>query len=110
MICLITGENLTMEVLSPSLMILKPPEKLVLEVQTSGHFFALEWRKDSNYLGSPGFSTTSFTHFSEVYYVENTSAVHMGRYEARLIPFKNSAQMPPSPIIFDVLLHGIPTS
>ena len=104
---LIAGENLTMEALSPPLIILKPPEKLVLEIQTSGRFFALEWHKDGNYLG---FSTPSFTHFGEVYYVENTRAVHVGRYEARLIPFKKSTQVPPSPIIFDVILHGIATS
>ena len=108
--CLTAGQNLTLYALCPSLMIIQPLEKFVLEVQTSGRFFALEWRKNGNYLGSPGFSARSFTHFSEVYYVENTSAVHVGRYEARLIPFNGSAQVPPSPIIFDVLLHGIATS
>lgn len=85
---------------------MNPPEKLVLEIQTHGRFFALEWRKDGNYPGSPGFSAGSFTHFNEVYYIENASAVHVGRYEVRLIPFNGTAQVPPS-VIFDVISHGI---
>lgn len=98
------GENLTMQALSPSIIILRPPDELVLEIQTSGRFFALEWRKDG---ASSGFDANSFAHFSEVHYVENTSAVHLGRYEARLIPFNGSAQVSPLPIVIEVILHGM---
>ena len=85
------------------MIILRPADTLVLEVQTSGRFFTLEWHKDGNYLESSGFNT----HFNEVYYTENTSAVHVGRYEARLIPFNGSSQVPPSPVIIEVILHGM---
>lgn len=68
----------------------------------------IQWSKEGNPLGSPGFDppAESIIHFREVYFVESTTMDDLGRYGVTLSPYFGSAQLPPSEIVFNVILHG----
>ncbi len=93
---------MTSEAISPSSIILLPPEKLVLEVRTTGRYFFTSWSRNGIGTGLPG----SFVHFGEVYVAENTTMEDLGRYEVVLNPAPSSDQILSTRIRFDVILPG----
>jgi hypothetical protein len=59
--------------------ILSPPEKLVLEISTTGRYHNILWfRNGRNRRGA------SYAHFDEVYFVEHTTAEDFGIYQIDL--------------------------
>jgi hypothetical protein len=106
MVCTITylhvGNTLSIEPISASTIFLDPPEKLVLEIRSSGGYNRVRWSK----VGDPGFSPpiTSFAHFGEVYYVERTTLDDLGRYSVQLDPLPGQRRL--TEVYFDVILNG----
>jgi hypothetical protein len=94
---------LTIEAASPAIVYLNPPEKLVLEIRSSGGYSRAHWSK----VGNPGvpLSNMSFVHFREIYYVESTTLADLGRYSVYLEPLPGQKQS--SEVYFDVILRGI---
>ncbi len=82
------GEDLNIEIVSPSAVILRPPEKLALEVRTSGRYISLLWRRNGQIAGLSDFNPPRerFVHFAELYVTGNTSSLDLGLYEALLNP------------------------
>ena len=81
---LFSGTPLTLEVVSPSTIILSPPEKLVLEVRATGQYNFIVWSRNGNLAGSSDFpvsNTDNFAHFSEIYVNDMTTMDDLGRYE-----------------------------
>ena len=71
---------MTLEAVSPSTIILSPPDKLVLEVRATGQYNAILWFRNGNLAGS----SDNFAHFSEIYVNNMTTMDDLGRYEIQL--------------------------
>ena len=80
----------------PDIIILRPPEKLVLEISNIGRYNFIQWARNGELAGIPssGFQPffETFAHFGEVYYAENTAMEDLGIYEATPEPAPNSGQ------------------
>ena len=73
--------------MSPSTIILSPPDKLVLEVRATGQYNFIVWTRNGNIAGSSSFpvsNTDNFAHFSEIYVKDMTTMDDLGRYEIQL--------------------------
>jgi hypothetical protein len=105
---LLLGETRTLQAISPSVVIIRPPEKLVLEVMATGRYLAIQWARNEDIRGAPGSAFSppqqSFTHFGEVYFVEETTVNDLGRYELDLFRGHQSTR-----VQFDVILRGTTT-
>ena len=83
-----TGDVM-LERISPRVIVLDPPEKLVLETRASGGYRQLEWTKNANPFtttqGQP-FTVTihEFPNFFEIFVREPTSTNDVGVYEVDL--------------------------
>ena len=71
------------ERISPYVIFLLPPEKLVLEVRTSGGYSNIFWNRDSNPLGTSAAPAllSEFTHFFEIFVREPTTTSDYGTYD-----------------------------
>lgn len=75
----------TVKRLSPPVVFLTPPEKLVLEFSSYGNFEYLVWHRDRRALASDNLAHNSeFTHFLEVYAREPTTNIDFGEYYAAI--------------------------
>ena len=87
---------------SPSTIILRPPEKLVLEVRATGGFRFIEWGRNGAPVSIP---LTRFAHFGETYVTGETTVSDLGLYEVGLAPL--SGQAAPSQVEFFVVEPGM---
>ena len=71
---------------------LTPPEKLVLEIETSGRFWFIQWYRNANPMFLPG-DAPNFVHFGEVFYANMTTVEDLGVFEAVVEPAPGSAQI-----------------
>ena len=84
---LFSGTPLTLEAVSPSTIILSPPEKLVLEVRATGQYNFIVWNRNGNPASSSDFpvsNTDNFAHFSEIYVNDMTTMDDVGLYDVQL--------------------------
>ena len=86
---LCTG-NATLERISPRVIVLDPPEKLVIETRASGGYRQFDWTRNGNpFTLTPGqpFTITlqEFSNFFEIFVREPTTANDLGVYEVELI-------------------------
>ena len=84
-----TGDVM-LERVSPRVIVLDPPEKLVLETRASGGYQWIEWTKNGNpFMLAPGqpFTVTlqEFPNFFEIFVREPTTVDDLGVYEVDLI-------------------------
>ncbi len=73
-----------LEPISPSAIVIQPPEKLVIEVRAHGRYHSIYWKRQ----GHSGFNPPAeyFVHFNETYVVENTSVEDLGEYIVTVNP------------------------
>ena len=83
-----SGETRTVEPITPTI-ILVPPEKLALEVRTTGRYFFTQWTRNGNPLDN---QLPNYAHFGEIYFVENTGVQDLGAYEVTVVRAQNSDQ------------------
>ncbi len=85
---LFAGDMLRLSRITPQLIIIEPPEKLVIEVQSSGAYDVINWRRNgaSYTFNDPDFPISSdrFFYFSEAYVREPTSVDDLGLYEVEV--------------------------
>ena len=79
-----------LERISPRVLVLDPPEKLVLETRASGGYQQFDWTKSVNpFTLTPGqpFTITlqEFPNFFEIFVRDNTTANDLGVYEVDLV-------------------------
>ena len=81
-----SGSPLTLVAVSPSLIILSPTEKLVLEVRATGQYNFISWVRNGNAagIGFPVSNTDNFAHFSEIYVNDMTTMDDLGKYQVDL--------------------------
>ena len=79
----ITGSFTVPERVSPIVVFIIPPEKLVLEVSASGGYSSIVWSRDGNALGTPAAPAvlSEFTHFFEIFVREPTTTSDIGLYD-----------------------------
>ncbi len=79
--CLISGANIFIERVSPEIIILRPPEKLVIEVRVSGEYEVLLWFKGVSHTFIPGqMRPQEFPNYFETFVRDNTTADDEGFY------------------------------
>jgi len=69
-----TGLCNTLERVSPQIIVLNPPEKLVIETRASGGYQHHDWIRNGNPFGSSGFLVTpqEFPNFVEIFVHEQS--------------------------------------
>ena len=90
-----TGPN-TLERVSPQVIVLNPPEKLVIETRASGGYQWIDWTRNGFPFGDPGFPVTlqEFPNFIEIFVREPTTMDDLGVYEADLVIAPGQIQIP----------------
>ena len=82
-LCL-TGDTVIIERVSPAVIILRPPEKLVIEVRTSGEYEVHFWIRNENLFGPSGnfqvMFLDEFPNFFEIFVRDNTTNDDLGIY------------------------------
>ena len=81
-----------LERISPQVIVLSPPEKLVIETRASGGYRQFDWTRNGNAFrlaGTPGMSSfivtlQEFSNFFEIFVREPTNASDLGVYEVEL--------------------------
>ena len=87
---LYTGDNV-LERVSPRVIVLDPPEKLVIETSASGGYVQFEWQRNGNLFtvipGTSPFIVTiqEFPNFFEIFVREPTTVNDLGVYEVELV-------------------------
>ena len=83
-----------LERVSPQVIVLSPPEKLVIETRASGGYRQFDWLRNGNEFRTAGNTQSSspfivtlqeFSNFFEIYVREPTNASDLGVYEAELV-------------------------
>ena len=88
--CVLCIGDVMLERISPRVIVLDPPEKLVLETRASGGYQWIDWTKNGNAFtlaqGQP-FTITlqEFPNFFEIFVREPTTANDLGVYEVDLV-------------------------
>ena len=78
---LYSGSTIRIERVSPEVIILRPPEKLVIEVRVSGDYEVLFWNKGSNGQPIPGLmEPQELPNFYETFVRDNTTVDDEGIY------------------------------
>jgi len=90
-----TGPN-ALERISPQVIVLNPPEKLVIETKSSGGYQDYYWTRNGNPFGTGSFPATieEFPNFIEIFVREPTTMGDLGVYEADLTIAPGQAQIP----------------
>ena len=84
---LFTGDTVIIERVSPEVIILRPPEKLIIEVRTSGEYEVHFWRRNENLFSTAGFQVIlpdEFPNFFEIFVRDNTTEDDLGIYRVQL--------------------------
>ena len=90
------GEILSIKRVSPSIVILRLTDKLVLEVTATGRYNRIIWARNGLVLEGVAFPNGSdhFTNFNEVYFTEPATMIDFGVYEVLTHPIGASGQIP----------------
>ena len=79
--CIISGTTIRIERVSPEVIILRPPEKLVIEVRVSGEYEVLFWGKGTSIAFIPRqMRPQEFPNHFETFVRDNTTADDEGFY------------------------------
>ena len=73
--------TLSLERISPEVVYLHPPEKLVIEVKAKGRFREVRWHFNGALIS---YSQSSFSNYNEIYFIEESSEANFGLYEISL--------------------------
>ena len=101
----LSGETLNITRVSPEAIILRPPEKLVIEVETTGRYEAILWSRNGNlfsdimtsqfFVRFPNVFPTSneLSNYFEIFVREPTTESDFGVYEVQLDPLDSNNQI-----------------
>ena len=102
-----------MQRVTPSYVFLRPPDKLVLEIQSFGRYREIEWTKSGRYdfIGTPRIPNefTGFTLFREVFFVKTTTFRDTrARYFATILAYPYQRVLVRTRFfMFNVIQHGM---
>ena len=108
---LYSGSTIRIERVSPEVIILRPPEKLVIEVRVSGDYEVLYWSKHTSSQLIPGImGPQELPNFYEMFVRDNTTVEDDGIYIVRPIlkyAFFLYTQIPRRGVDFAVIPPGV---
>ena len=109
--CVISGNTIRIERVSPELIILRPPEKLAIEVRVSGEYEVLFWFKGSvNSLIPDQMRPQEFPNYFETFVRDNTTAEDEGFYIVQPLFKSGTTQThsitPTGGVVFGVIAPG----
>ncbi len=111
--CIISGNTIHIERVSPEVIILRPPEKLVIEVRVSGEYKVMFWHKGAINTFIPGqMRPQEFPNYFETFVRDNTTADDEGFYIVQP-QFKSGTSqthniIPTGGVDFGVIAPGMP--
>lgn len=90
--------------ISPEVIFLRPPEKLIIEVKVSGRYRNIQWQKN-------GFSLTiqpqQFPNYNEILIYSTTTQEDIGLYEISVFSNPITQIVSPSELDFHVITPGM---
>ena len=91
-----TGLTNTLETISPQVIVLNPPEKLVIETRASGGYQYYDWSRNGDPVNTGSFSATvaEFPNFFEIFVREPTTTDDLGVYDVDLQIAPGQTQVP----------------
>jgi len=91
-----TGVTNTLERISPQVIVLNPPEKLVIETRASGGYQHYDWTRNDVPAGARSFPATvaEFSNFFEIFVREPTTMDDLGVYAADFQIAPGQTQIP----------------
>ena len=91
-----TGAANTLERISPQVIVLNPPEKLVIETRASGGYQHYDWVRNGDPVNTGSFAATlaEFLNFFEIFVREPTTMDDLGVYTADLTIASGQTQIP----------------
>ena len=96
-----------MERISPEVLYLRPPEKLVIEVKVKGRFREILWSFNGGRISYTQ-SNESFSNYNEIYFIEETSNTNLGLYEISVRASSIATQLiVPSELTIAVVSPGL---
>ena len=117
-IFILTGDTLTISRVSPEAIILRPPEKLVIEVETTGQYEFISWTRNGNsfsemmansfFVRLPNVFPTSseLVNYFEIFVREPTTESDFGVYEVQLDILDPNTQTFTGQVDFAVIQAG----
>ncbi len=101
---------LRLDSITPQLIIIEPPERLVIEVQSSGAYDVINWGRNGFFyrFNDPNFPISSdrFFYFYEAYVREPTSMDDLGVYEVNVVNAFGQNTTLASDLFFTVVRYG----
>jgi len=91
-----TGVTNNLERISPQVIVLNPPEKLVIETKSSGGYQHYDWVRNGDPVATGSFAATlaEFPNFFEIFVREPTTMDDLGVYEVHLQIAVGQTQIP----------------
>ena len=96
--------TLSMERISPEVVYLRPPEKLVIEIKAKGRFREVRWYFNGALIS---YSQSSLSNYNEIYFIEETSEANFGLYEVFVNPASPFQLIVPSDLEVIVISPGL---
>ena len=96
-----------LERISPEVVYLCPPEKLVIEVKAKGRFREVEWSINGTLITNIQSHAASFSNCKEILFIEETSEENFGIYEISLRPFSPFQRAAPNDLDIIVTPPGL---
>ena len=91
-----TGLTNTLERISPQVIVLNPPDKLVIETRASGGYQHYDWERNGDPVNTGSFPATieDFSNFFEIFVREPTTMDDLGVYAADFQIAPGQTQIP----------------
>lgn len=104
---MLNRNTITLERISPEVIYLRPPEKLVIEMKVTGRYGRIEWRKNNG--ESLSTQPQHFSNYDEIFARGETTNDDIGLYEVELVPSDPITQLfvPQGDLEFFVISPGI---
>ena len=103
----IPRSTITLERISPEVVYLRPPEKLVIEVKAKGRFREIWWIINGTLITDIQSHAASFSNYKEILFFEETTEENFGIYEISLRPFSPFQSMAPGELDIIVIPPGL---
>ena len=79
-----------LEMISPEIILLRPPEKLILEIKVTGRYADILWEKDGEPLSN---SWATFSNYEEILVIGETTTNDFGYYQVLVHSPPSTAQL-----------------
>ena len=105
---MVSGRNestIFLEIISPEVIFLRPPEELVIEVKSRGRVIGVQWTVNGKQISNDVLE--GFANHREIYFRKETTSSDIGLYEVDVFPDPLTGQLViPADLTFIVISPG----